>query len=76
MIKEKTKVLNYGVDKRKEMSVRETDKKVLESLSDLYDVKEIKNHRKLCQGIRNYIKALKKFLKSVEGNEGSINMES
>lgn len=27
LVKEKTKVLNYGVDKRKEMSVRETTDK-------------------------------------------------
>jgi hypothetical protein len=37
MIKEKTKVFNYGVDIRKEMSVRETGK--LESLKGLYNVK-------------------------------------
>lgn len=39
IIKERTKVLDYGVVKRKEMSVREVDKKGLDSMAELFDVK-------------------------------------
>lgn len=45
-------------------------------MTELYDAKEIRSHRKVCQGIRNYTKALKKFVKSVDGSEGPISMES
>ena len=38
LIKERTKIVHYGVDKRKGMSIWEVDKKTLDSLSCLYDL--------------------------------------
>lgn len=65
MIKERIKTINYGVDKRKGMSVFEVDKKALDSMNGVYDLKEIKAHRKTCQGIKNYIKIWRKLKNSV-----------
>jgi len=69
MVKERTKVIKYGVDMRKGMSVCEVDKKTLDAMNGMYDLKEIRAHRKMCLGVRNYIKSWRKFKSSFESNE-------
>ena len=64
-IRLKTKPVSYGFDKRREMTIRECDKKSLESLGELYDIKNIKSHRKFCSSVKNYMKSYKKFMISV-----------
>ena len=39
MIEERIKVVHYGVDKRKGMSVCEVDKKTLDAMNGMYDIK-------------------------------------
>lgn len=60
--KGKIKSVNYGTEKKRETNIREVcDKTAFDRIGQLFDVKEIRNHRRLCCGVRTYLKSLKKF---------------
>lgn len=70
IIKGKLKNVNITNDKRRQTNIREvSNKEAFESLAEFYDLKVIKNHRKICNHVKSYLKSMKKFMEVMKNSE-------